>query len=55
MTEGSRYRLPHHYAVERATTESDSPAIPKTWNDDTEMQGLVGQTAHAGTSYDPIK
>ena len=68
MIEGSRYRLPHHYTVvERTNTESDSPAIPKTWNDDTEMQGLVYRITHVGTyrldsdgfsavvSYDPIK
>ena len=67
MIERSRYRLSYLYAVvERTTTESESPAIPKTRNDGTEMQGLTDQIAHVGTSrldsdgffagisYDPI-
>ena len=48
MTEGSRYRLPHHYAVGRGNTEFDTPEIP-TWNDDTEMHELVEQSSHVGT------
>ena len=50
MTEGSRYRLPHHYAVVgRRSTELDTSEIPLTWNDDTEMQGLTGQIPQVDT------